>query len=274
MATATGKTKPQLLQENEQLRARLAEAKETLERHVAERTAALRQATEELTRSNQDLQQFANAAGHDLQEPLRAITGFMKLLEKNYGPQLDAEARQFIGFSVDGAQRMSDLIRDLLAYSRVHRKGKAPEPVDAETCLAAALANLDAGIREADARVTHDRLPTLTVDGSQLTQLLQNLIGNAIKFRSPERPCLVHVGADQEEGQWVLSVRDNGIGIAPRHHDRIFEIFQRLHTREKYPGTGIGLAICKRIVERHGGRIWVQSQPGEGTTFWFSIPRT
>ncbi len=244
---------------------------EALTRRRAEES--LEHATEELKRSNQDLQQFAYVAGHDLQEPLRAVSGFLKLLEKKYGPQLDAEARKFIGFAVGGAARMSEMIRDLLAYSRVDRKGKEPKPVDTEKCLAAALANLDAGIRESDARVTHDRLPTLTVDGVQLTQLFQNLIGNAIKFRKPQQPCLIHVGAEQDERQWVLSVRDNGIGIAPDQHGRVFEIFQRLHSHGKYPGTGIGLAICKRIVERHGGRIWVESQAGQGATFRLALPR-
>ena len=205
--------------ETKRAQAALKDANETLEQHVAQRTEALEEATAELQRSNQDLQQFAYAASHDLQEPLRAVSGFLRLLEKKYGPQLDAEARELIDFAVDGAGRMSDLIRDLLAYSRVERKGKEPRPVDAERCLAAALVNLDAGIREADAQVTHDRLPTLTVDGVQLTQLFQNLIGNAIKFRKPDQPCLIHVGADQDKRQWVLSVRDNGIGIAPSNTD-------------------------------------------------------
>ena len=243
--------------------ASLKEANETLEQHVAERTAALERTTQQLERSNEDLQQFASAAGHDLQEPLRVVAGFLTLLEKNYGPQLDGQAREYIAYAVGGAERMSEMIRGLLAYSRVDRKGKEPQPVNAEPCLDAALANLDASIREAGAKVTRDPLPTLMVDASQLLQLFQNLIGNAIKFRKSERPCLVHVGADQRDGQWVFFVRDNGIGIPPQQHDRIFEIFRRLHSREKYPGTGIGLAICKRIVERTAGKFGSSRSPAK-----------
>lgn len=258
--------------ERKQAEAVIQEAKELLEHRVAERTRSLEKATEELKRSNQDLQQYASVASHDLQEPLRAIHGFLTLLDEKYGPKLDAQAREYIAFAVHGADRMSNMVRDLLAYSRVDRMGKKPELVDTEQCLATALANLDASIREAGIKITHDKLPKVKADRSQLTQLLQNLIGNAIKFRKPDEPCLIHVGADQIEGQWRLFVRDNGIGIAPEQHQRVFDLFQRLHAHEKYPGTGLGLAICKRIVERHGGRIWVESLPGEGATFHFSLP--
>ncbi len=174
---------------------------------------------------------------------------------------------------MDGAERMSQLIRDLLEYSRVDRVGKQPRPTDSEPAFSAALANLRNAITEAGSEVTHDPLPLVMADQSQLTQLLQNLIGNAIKFRSPGRPCKVHVGARRSDGQCVFSVEDNGIGIPKEGLDRIFVIFQRLHDRSKYPGTGIGLAICKKIVERNGGRIWVEAQPGQGSTFFFSLQK-
>jgi light-regulated signal transduction histidine kinase (bacteriophytochrome) len=173
---------------------------------------------------------------------------------------------------VEGAQRMSQLVRDLLEYSRVERKGGQLQPTDTSIALDAALANLRGSIEEAGAAVTHDGLPTISADRTQLAQLFQNLIGNAVKFRHPGRPCQVHIGARKEDSGWVFSVRDNGIGIDPKQHERIFAIFQRLHTRDKYPGTGVGLAICKKIVERYGGKIWVESEPDQGSTFWFTMP--
>jgi two-component system CheB/CheR fusion protein len=244
-------------------------------RDVAERKQAeeaVRQAAKELERSNEDLAQFAHVASHDLQEPLRMVTGFLKLLQERYESQLDDKAKEYIGYSVDGATRMSQLIIDLLALSRVASKGKELQPTDSGKALAIALANLRVSIQDAGATVTYDELPTIKADSTQLTQLLQNLIGNALKFRTPDRPCQVHVGVEKKDDQWVFSVRDNGIGIPKQAFDRIFVIFQRLHTRDKYAGTGIGLAICKKIVERHGGRIWVESEPGEGSTFCFTIP--
>ena len=233
---------------------------------------ALGQAVEDLKRSNQDLEQFAYVASHDLQEPLRMISGFLRLLEERYKPQLDAKAGEYINYAVDGAMRMSGLITDLMAYSRVERKGKPPEPTDAGKALLAALANLRGAIHDAGATVTHDALPTVTADSTQLMQLLQNLVGNAVKFRSKDRPCQVHVGAKLHDGHWLFSVRDNGIGIPQGSFERMFIIFQRLHTRDKYAGTGIGLAICKKIVERHGGKIWIESTVGAGSTFFFTIP--
>ncbi len=233
---------------------------------------SLREAAENLKRSNEDLQQFAYVASHDLQEPLRMVASFVKLLELHYASQLDARAREYIDFAVDGAQRMSQLITDLLSYSRVERMGQPLQPTDANQALAHALAALRASIEEAGATITHDHLPTVAADPTQLIQLFQNLIGNAVKFRHPDRPCQVHVGAEMQDGQWLLSIRDNGIGIEPKQYQRVFVIFQRLHTREKYPGTGIGLAICKKIVERHGGRIWLKSKSGEGSTFFFTLP--
>ena len=225
----------------------------------------------ELARSNADLAQFASVASHDLQEPLRAVAGCVELLQRRCHDKLDAQAAEWIRLTVEGAKRMQSLIRDLLAYSRVGSRGKSFEPTDAGAALELALVNLATAIRESGAVITHDPLPSLTADPTQLAQLFQNLIGNALKFckeRSPE----IHVGARPEGGGWTFSVRDNGFGIEPQYRERIFVIFQRLHTRTEYPGTGIGLAICQRMVERHGGRIWVESEPGKGSTFYFTIP--
>ena len=229
------------------------------------------QMTEELARSNADLEQFAYVASHDLQEPLRMVSSFLQLLHTRYETQLDENARSYIDFSVDGAKRMTHLIQDLLAYSRVERKGNKLRPTDAGAALDGALANLRGSIQESCATIIRDDLPTVVADPTQLMQLFQNLIGNAIKFRVEGRPCQVHVGAKKDAGQWLFSVRDNGIGIPPEQSERVFVIFQRLHGRKEYPGTGIGLAICKKIVERHGGKIWVESTPGSGAAFHFTI---
>ncbi|HYK89754.1 MAG TPA: ATP-binding protein, partial [Acidobacteriota bacterium] len=231
---------------------------------------AERRGARELARSNKDLEQFAYVASHDLQEPLRAVAGFVTLLERRFRGKLDADAHRFIDYAVDGVRRMQMLINDLLAYSRVGMAGKAHVNADLKKVLDTALSNLDAVIRESSAVVTAEPLPTVQGDASQLTQLFQNLINNAIKFRSEHKP-EIHVGAVRTEHGWEFSVRDNGIGIDSNYAERIFLIFQRLHTRDRYPGTGIGLAICKRIVERHGGQIWVESQQGRGSTFHFSI---
>ena len=232
----------------------------------------LQRAVTELARSNADLDQFASVASHDLQEPLRAIAGCTELLEKDYRAQLDADAVELIRYTVEGTRRMQTLIRDLLEYSRVSTRGQWFTPTDGNAAFAGALANLDTAIRERDAVITHDPLPTLMADPTQLPLLLQNLIGNGLKFSGEQRP-EIHVGARPNDDGWLFSVRDNGIGIEPQYRERIFVIFQRLHTRTEYPGTGIGLAICKRIVERHGGRIWVESEPGRGSTFYFTIPK-
>jgi signal transduction histidine kinase len=232
---------------------------------------ALAQQAQELARSNAELERFAYVASHDLQEPLRMVTSHLKLLEGDYKGRLDSTADEFIAHAVDGATRMQTMIKDLLAYSRVGMWGEDFEPTDCEVVFDQTLADMQVAIEESGAVVTHDPLPTVMADDLQLGQVFQNLIGNAIKFRGEEPP-RVHVSAQQEGDEWVFSVRDNGIGIDPEYADCIFEIFQRLHTQEEYPGTGIGLAICKKIVERHGGRIWVESQPGKGSTFYFTIP--
>ena len=226
----------------------------------------------DLARSNKELESFAYVASHDLQEPLRMVASYTQLLARRYEGRLDDQAREFISFAVDGAVRMQRLINDLLAYSRVGTRGQVLTPTDAEKVLAATLDNLKVAIDESQAQITHDPLPTVMADEVQLGQLFQNLIGNAVKFRS-EAPPRAHVSARLVDDQWEFSVRDNGIGIDPQYFERIFVIFQRLHNRQEYPGTGIGLALCQKIVERHGGRIWVESHPSSGATFHFTFPR-
>ena len=239
------------------------------ERRVAEEQ--LLKTLDELKRSNTELEQFAYVASHDLQEPLRAVAGMVQLLQQRYKGQLDGRADEYIGLAVEGATRMQTLINDLLAYSRVERRGSPIKSTDANAALQSALRNLGAAIFESGAVVTNGSLPTLEADATQLTQLFQNLIGNAIKFRGQDPPN-IHVEARDLGNAWQFSVSDNGIGIEPQYYERIFLVFQRLHTRRDYPGTGIGLSICKKIVERHGGRIWIESTPGQGTIFHFTIP--
>jgi PAS domain S-box-containing protein len=226
----------------------------------------------DLKRSNAELEQFAYVTSHDLQEPLRMITSYIQIIEEDYKGKLDTDADQYIAFAVDGAKRMHTLINDLLAYSRVGTRGEPFMPTNMSSVLSAAIANLDVAIEESHAVVTHDQLPTVLGDESQLIQLLQNLLGNAIKFRSNDTP-MVHVGVKETDSDWVFSVRDNGIGIDMQYAERIFAVFQRLHAREEYPGTGIGLAVVKKIVERHRGRIWVESEPAKGSTFYFTLPK-
>ncbi|MGH8766132.1 MAG: sensor histidine kinase [Burkholderiales bacterium] len=248
----------------------IAVFEEITERKLAEQ--ALREAHDELARSNAELEQFAYVASHDLQEPLRMVASYTQLLGKRYGERLDGDAQEFMAFIVDGAARMKQLIEDLLAYSRLGTRGRNLAPVSLEAMLKRALANLRAALEETGAAVTSDLLPEVTADESQLVQLLQNLIGNALKFRGQASP-RIHVGCSSNENDWEIAVRDNGIGIEPQYFERIFMVFQRLHDKGEYPGTGIGLAICKKVVDRHGGRIWVESQPGGGTSFHFTLPK-
>ena len=245
-----------------------AAARDITERKRAEE--ALERKAEELARSNADLEQFAYVASHDLQEPLRMVANFTQLLADRYRDKLGPEGVEFVGYAVDGATRMQRLIQDLLTYSRVGTRGAGIQATDCHEALGAAVANLQLVIQESGAVITHSELPRVMADPSQLVQVFQNLLGNAVKFRS-QAP-LVHVSAERRGSQWILAVRDNGIGIDPAFGSRIFVIFQRLHSRAEYPGTGIGLALCKKIVERHGGKIWVESEPGRGATFFFALP--
>jgi two-component system, chemotaxis family, sensor kinase Cph1 len=253
------------------------EIKAALELRKAIVNIVLRQADElaqlaaDLERSNAELKKFAYVASHDLQEPLNQVANYVQFLEMRYQDQLDEDAKEFINYAVEGVSLMQTLIDDVLAYSKVDLQGIEFELTDVGNALDRALANLRGRMADSGATITSDPLPTAMADGTQLMQLFQNLIGNAIKFRSEQRP-EIHIGAQRLEDDWLFSVRDNGIGIDPQFSDRIFVIFQRLHARDEYPGTGMGLAICKKIVECHRGRIWVESQLGQGATFYFTIP--
>jgi len=232
----------------------------------------LRGTMTDLERSNKDLEQFAYVASHDLQEPLRMVSNYTQLLAKHYEGRLDEKAKKFMDYVVDGAIRMQGLINDLLTYSRIGTQSKPLENTDTHALLGEAIINLAAMIEEKRAIITNDDLPTVMADSSQLMQVFKNLISNAIKFQRENIPH-IHVSAQDKGREWVFSIRDNGIGIEKQYADRIFVIFQRLHTRQEYPGTGIGLAVCKRIVERHGGRIWFESEPGKCSTFFFTLKK-
>lgn len=246
-------------------------AEAELEKYQLHLEDLVKSRTEELVRSNRDLEQFAYVASHDLQEPLRAVSGFVELLRRNTEKSLDAKTNEYINFAIDGAKRMQSLINGLLEYSRIGTQGKKPQKVNSKEALDEALARLQASIKETGAEITADGLPVVYFDDVQLSQLFQNLIGNAIKFRSDQTP-RINISAVRKNSEWQFAVTDNGIGIEPQYADRIFQIFQRLHNREKYPGTGIGLSICKKIVERHNGKIWVESKPEGGSTFYFTVP--
>jgi PAS domain S-box-containing protein len=245
-------------------------ARDVSERKRLEDT--IRSRSEELARSNEELERFAYVASHDLQEPLRMVASFTQLLSRKYSGKLDETADRYINFAVDGAKRMQQLITDLLAFSRINSRDLDLRPTECDRVVRLTLQNLKVAIDESGAAIECDPLPVLLADAGQLGQMFQNLIGNAIKFRG-ETPPRIHIAAADRGAEWEFSVRDNGIGIDPKHADRIFQIFQRLHTREQYPGTGIGLAVCKKTVERHGGRLWVESQPGGGSTFLFTMPK-
>ncbi len=232
-----------------------------------------KKAEEDLRRSNAELQQFAYVASHDLQEPLRMVTAYLGLLNKKFGGELSPQAKEYMSTAVRGSERMRQLIDDLLQFSRIDSRKKELAPVDLNKVARAVESSLHLAIGEAKAQVTIDPLPTVMADEGQMTQVLQNLVSNAIKFRGPEVP-RVEVTAQHKGHDWIIAIKDNGIGIDPKYHENLFKMFQRLHTNERYPGTGIGLAISKKIVERHGGRIWVESKKGEGSTFFFTIPES
>jgi len=246
-----------------------AAARDITERKKAEKLLKLK--LEELARSNAELEQFAYVSSHDLQEPLRMIASYLQLLQRKYQGKLDEKADKYIYFAVDGASRMQNLINDLLEFSRVTTKAREFEPTDLQSVLDRVLFDLDVSITENEASISYGSLPVVLADSVQFTQLFQNLISNAIKFRSEKTP-KIEISAKKETDQWLFSVKDNGIGIDPKYSERIFEVFKRLHKREEYPGTGIGLSICKKIIERHGGQIWVESEPDKGSTFYFTLP--
>ncbi|HEY8239877.1 MAG TPA: ATP-binding protein [Kiritimatiellia bacterium] len=238
---------------------------------IQDRDENLQKTVQELNRSNAELENFAYIASHDLQEPLRAVSSFVQLLKRKYAGKLDADADEYISFAVSGSQRMQTLIQDLLAYSRVGKATKPFERVDCNAVMASVLADAAPVMKESGAEITCGKLPAVVGDETQLAQVFQNLVSNALKFRQ-EGPPRIHVDARRHNGAWQFSVQDNGIGIDAQYFDKIFVIFQRLHGRGTYQGTGIGLAICKKIVERHGGTIWVESEPGKGSTFKFTVP--
>ncbi len=255
------------------MRRKLEKQNQQLQQEISVRQKAesvLAQRSQELVRSNAELEQMAYVASHDLQEPLRMVASYLQLLEQRFGDRLEPEAHEFIGFAVDGAKRMQALIDDLLTYSRLGTRGKSLQPTDCTMVMEAVLRSLRIAINESGAQVQYEALPVVQGDAAQLTQLFQNLIGNAIKFRGKQAPQIT-VRAEREGRFWRFEVQDNGIGIAPEYFERIFVMFQRLHSRSTYPGTGIGLAICRKIVERHGGRIWVESVPEQGSVFKFTL---
>jgi len=237
---------------------------------LSKREFELKNIIEDLERSNEDLQQFAYVSSHDLQEPLRAIISFSQLLEDDYHDKLDKNGKEFLFFITDGAKKMNTLIKDLLTYSRITTHAKPPNWNNLENILKDALFNLSESIKESNAIITYDKLPTLKVDKTQMLQLFQNFISNGIKFRREETP-KIHVGVKKIQFGWLFSIKDNGIGIESKYFDRIYNIFYRLHTKEEYPGTGIGLPICRKIIQRYGGQIWVESELGKGSTFFFTI---
>jgi PAS domain S-box-containing protein len=251
----------------------LQRTRDELEYRVIKRTEDLAKANRTLENSNIELQQFAYVASHDLQSPLRSISGFVQLLKMDYEEKLDDQARDYIRRTVESIAQMQTLIRDLLSYSRVESRSRPFLPVPLMDVFHGAVSLLESSIRDAGGQVTCDELPVVSGDSSQLAQLVQNLIGNGLKYHGTEPPH-VHVSAGPgiKKNEWIVSVRDNGMGIEPKYFGRIFEIFKRLHDQKEYPGTGIGLAVCRRVVERHGGVIWVESEPGHGSNFRFSIP--
>ncbi len=266
-----------LFEQLQQTNQALEKSKGELEERVRERTKEIKQVNQsllqlnqDLSRSNQELEQFAYVVSHDLREPLRMVISFTNLLSQRYSERLDSEADKIIGFAVDGATRMEELIGDLLTYSRIGSQKIDFKPVNCNDVLDQVLSNLQLVIKETQAQIQRDSLPSILGDKIQLVQLWQNLIANALKYHGEELP-IVEIGATAELDRWLFWVKDNGIGIEPEYSDRIFQVFQRLHTRQEYPGTGTGLAICHKIIERHGGKIWVESELGQGCTFYFTL---
>ncbi|MFX1372558.1 MAG: ATP-binding protein [Promethearchaeota archaeon] len=241
-----------------------------LSEHIAKEEIEFNEIMNDLKRSNEDLQQFAYVASHDLQEPLRAIVSFSQLLEERYSDKINSNGAEFIHFIIDGAKKMNILIKDLLSYSRITTQAQPSKLTNLEEVLKEALFNLQEAIKESDAIITYDEMPILKVDKIQFIQLFQNLISNSIKFRKQESP-KIHIGIKKINDKWLFSIKDNGIGIESKYFNKLFNIFYRLHTKEEYPGTGIGLPICKKIVQRYGGEIWVESEYGKGSTFYFTI---
>lgn len=266
--------------ERKQMQIDLLESQTSLSRRIKERTEELTTANQKLEQvivqhqnSNRDLQHFAYIASHDLQEPARMITGYLQLLSRRYGQKLDEDAKEIIGFAVDGAKRMHELLNALLQYSRLDSQDQGLETVDMEAVLKDVQNDLSRSIADNDAEITHDELPEIPANRVHMRQLLQNLITNAIKFHKPDLKPVIHLAVQERADDWLFSVKDNGIGMDPAFKERIFKMFQRLHTREEYSGIGLGLAICARIVERRGGEIWVDTQPGQGSVFHFTIPK-
>ncbi|MDW7771766.1 MAG: ATP-binding protein [Desulfobulbaceae bacterium] len=257
----------------------LKRSHEELEQRVRERTEELRiskveleRLVAELERSNRDLEQFASMASHDLQEPLRMVSSFLNLLERRYGPQLDDKAREYIRYAVDGAGRMAQLIQELLVFSRIQSSPVQLSPVDMNLIFKQVVDQCRLVLEETGTRISAAELPVVRGEASLLGQLLQNLVVNAVKFRRPGNSPEVHVSVQKEDGMWIFGVKDNGIGIPPEQHEQVFQVFHRLHSRCDYEGSGIGLAVCQRIVEHHGGRIWAESVPDQGSTFLFTLP--
>ncbi|MBI2818252.1 MAG: GHKL domain-containing protein [Acidobacteria bacterium] len=272
---ATQKAMLNLLDDFNAEKGKVEASNEGLRHEIAERRQAeqsLLEKSEALIRSNAELEQFAYVASHDLQEPLRMVSSYMQLFAERYQGKVDERADKYIRYAVEGAKQMQSLIAGLLEYSRVGREQHLTR-VEAVSALERALSNLDSRIQESGASVTYDPLPLVHADFTQLVQIFQNLISNAMKFRKADEEPHVHISATAQDQRWVFTVEDNGIGIAPEHTERIFVIFQRLHTRSEYPGTGIGLSVCKKAVERQGGRIWVESEPGLGSRFCFTLPQ-
>jgi len=248
-------------------------ANESLEATVQDRTRELVTLNEQLRKTNKELEEFVYVASHDLQEPLRAMTSFIEILSIDHGDNLDPDAKDLIARAGEGARQAQTMIKELLDYGRINSM-KKPQIIDLSATLKRILEMMRNVVETGSVQITYDPMPVITADDIQLGRLFQNLLSNAIKFRRKDVPLKIHISAEERSGEWVISVKDNGIGIDPKHKEQIFRIFQRLHTRTEYPGTGVGLAVCKKIVEAHGGKMWIESEAGNGSIFYFSLPMT